>query len=72
MAPTAKAMDLNANHDAEIIGVVVAFTVLTLFAFTLRAISRRMKRIAFGLEDVLLTLALVCTSSLLDERFEQL
>lgn len=59
MACSGDTPDLSANHDAEIISILVVFTVLALIAYVLRVMSRRMKRVPIGIDDVLLTIALV-------------
>ena len=63
MASTPVPADPNANHDAEIISVVVVFTVITVAAFAARVLTRVWKRIPLGIDDALLAVALVSQTS---------
>lgn len=53
--------DLDANHDVEIISVAAVFGTLMVACFIARIVSIRLRRNAFGLDDLLLTVALVRT-----------
>lgn len=59
MASQPSAKDLEGNHVAAIITVVVVFAVLSVTATVLRIISRRMKKNKLQVEDHLLFFALV-------------
>ena len=47
------------NHDAEVYTVVAVFTTLAVFATILRLTSRHMKKVAVGIDDVLIVIGLV-------------
>ena len=47
------------NHDSEIIAYVVVFSVLAVVATAVRVTSRHMKKVAVGLDDLLIVFALV-------------
>ncbi len=47
------------NHDTEVYACAIVFTILTFIAVFVRVTSRHMKKVAFGIEDVLVILALV-------------
>ncbi|KAL9010301.1 MAG: hypothetical protein Q9173_004755 [Seirophora scorigena] len=49
------------NHDAEILSVVIVFTILAVLATLLRVTSRHMKKVAVGADDVLIVVGLVIT-----------
>ncbi|KAI4276076.1 MAG: hypothetical protein LQ337_002744 [Flavoplaca oasis] len=43
--------DPTANHNTEIIAIVIVFPILALFALILRLLSRRLKRISLYYDD---------------------
>lgn len=47
------------NHDVQVYVYATVFTALTIIAVLVRVTSRHMKKVAFGVDDVLVTLALV-------------
>ena len=47
------------NHDTQVYVVAVVFTILTVIATVMRVTSRHMKKVAVGIDDVLIILALV-------------
>ena len=47
------------NHDTQVYVVAIVFTVLTVIATVMRVTSRHMKKVAVGIDDVLIILALV-------------
>ena len=47
------------NHDLEIITYVVIFSILAVIATAIRVASRHMKKVAVGVDDLLVFLALV-------------
>lgn len=49
-----------ANHNSEIIAVVIVMPVLALFALLLRLVSRRLKHIKLYYDDYLAIAAWVC------------
>ncbi|KAL9051640.1 MAG: hypothetical protein Q9206_004628 [Seirophora lacunosa] len=49
------------NHDAEILSVVIVFSILAVLATLLRVTSRHMKKVAVGADDVLIVVGLVIT-----------
>ena len=51
--------DLAANHDVQIITVAAVFGTLMVASFAARMVSIRLRRNAFGLDDIFLTVALV-------------
>lgn len=51
--------DLNANHDTQIIVVSAVFGSLMVLSFAARIASKRIRRTTFGLDDILLGIALV-------------
>ena len=53
--------DLDANHDVAIISVAAVFGTLMVASFVARIVSIRLRRNAFGLDDLFLTVALVRT-----------
>ena len=50
---------VNANHDAELLSVIIVFSFLAIAAVNLRLISRRLKEVAIGLDDMLIVSGLV-------------
>ena len=49
----------NQNHDTEIFTCAAVFSILTLLAVLMRVTSRHMKRVAVGIDDVMVMAALV-------------
>lgn len=47
------------NHDVQVYTYAIVFTVLTIIAVIVRVTSRHMKKVAVGIEDVLIIIALV-------------
>ena len=47
------------NHDTQVYVYATVFTVLTIIATVMRVTSRHMKKVAVGIDDVLIILALV-------------
>lgn len=47
------------NHDAEVYTCAAVFSALAIIAVILRVTSRHMKKVAFGIDDALITAALV-------------
>lgn len=47
------------NHDAEVYTCAAVFSALAIIAVILRVTSRHMKKVAFGVDDALITAALV-------------
>ena len=47
------------NHDTQVFVVAIVFTILTIIATVIRVTSRHMKKVAVGIDDVLIILALV-------------
>ena len=47
------------NHDTQVYVVAIVFTILTIVATVMRVTSRHMKKVAVGIDDVLIILALV-------------
>ena len=47
------------NHDVQVYTYAIIFTVLTIIAVIVRVTSRHMKKVAVGIDDVLIILALV-------------
>ena len=47
------------NHDTQVYVVAIVFTMLTIIATVMRVTSRHMKKVAVGIDDVLIILALV-------------
>ena len=47
------------NHDTEVYTCAAVFSALAIFAVMLRVTSRHMKKVAFGVDDALITAALV-------------
>ena len=47
------------NHDSEIITYVVVFSILAIIATAVRVTSRHMKKVAVGIDDLLVIVALV-------------
>ena len=54
--------DRFANHDREIIGVITTISIIALTALGLRFMSKLIKRIAVGTDDLLLAFAFVSLS----------
>ena len=50
------------NHDAEVYTVSVIFSVLAILAVAVRVSSRHMKSVAFGIDDALVVIAMVCSN----------
>lgn len=59
MASYPSEKNLEGNHDAAIIAVVVVFATLSVTATFLRIISRRMKKNKLQVDDYMVFLALV-------------
>ena len=51
------------NHDTEVYAYAAVFSVLAIFAVIVRVTSRHMKKVAVGIDDVLVFVALVSTST---------
>lgn len=51
------------NHDTQVYVVAIVFTILTVIATVMRVTSRHMKKVAVGIDDILIILALVRTLS---------
>ena len=49
----------NQNHDTEVYALAAVFSVLAIFAVIVRVTSRHMKKVAVGIDDVLVFVALV-------------
>ena len=47
------------NHDTEVYAYAAIFSVLAIFAVIVRVTSRHMKKVAVGIDDVLVFIALV-------------
>lgn len=47
------------NHDTQVYAWAIVFTILTVIATVMRVTSRHMKKVAVGIDDVLIILALV-------------
>lgn len=47
------------NHDTQVYVYAIVFTILTIIATVMRVTSRHMKKVAVGIDDVLIILALV-------------
>ena len=47
------------NHDVEVYTIVAVFTALAISATVLRLTSRHMKKVAVGIDDVLILIGLV-------------
>ena len=47
------------NHDTEVYAYVAVFSILAILAVTVRVTSRHMKKVAVGIDDVLVFTALV-------------
>ena len=60
MAAPDRAVDGNSNHDAEIYVIFAIFTALSSTALILRLISRRIKRVSYHWDDLLVVSAWVC------------
>ena len=54
------------NHDTEVYGFAAVFSSLAIFAVIVRVTSRHMKKVAVGIDDVLVFIALVSVSTPLD------
>ena len=50
---------IDANHDAQLLTVIIVFTLLAIAAVILRLISRRLKKVAVGIDDMLVVFGLV-------------
>lgn len=59
MASNSDGQDLNANHDAQLLTVIIVFTIFAVAAAVLRIISRRMKKLKLWVDDYLIFIALV-------------
>ena len=51
------------NHDTEVYAYAAIFSVLAIFAVIVRVTSRHMKKVAVGIDDVLVFIALVSIST---------
>ena len=49
----------NQNHDTEVYALAAVFSILAIFAVIVRVTSRHMKKVAVGIDDVLVFIALV-------------
>ena len=47
------------NHDTEVYACAAIFSILAILAVTVRVTSRHMKKVAIGIDDVLVFAALV-------------
>jgi uncharacterized membrane protein len=47
------------NHDTLLYTCAIVFTIVTVAAVFVRATSRHMKKVAFGIDDALIVIALV-------------
>ena len=52
------------NHNTEIYTCSIVFSILTIVAVVLRVTSKHMKKVAVGIDDVLVAAALVSIGSL--------
>ena len=59
--------DANANHNVEIITIFSIFLSISLIAILARFASRKIKHVAFGIDEVLLIIAWVYMSSKFSE-----
>lgn len=59
MASNPDGQDLHANHDPQLLAVVIIFTIFAVAAAALRIISRRMKKLNLWIDDYLIFIALV-------------
>lgn len=62
MATATATIDLMANHNAEVISLSIVFVTLSLLSVVARLVSRRMQRLAFGADDILLVCSWVYIS----------
>lgn len=62
----------NQDHDAQVYTYAIVFTALTIIAVIMRVTSRHMKRVAVGVDDVLITLALVGRNTSFSERLKHM
>ena len=62
MASDTDPIDLSANHDTQIIVVAAIFQTLMLASFIIRMVSVRLRHQKYGVDDLLLTIALVSLS----------
>ena len=53
------------NHDTEVYAYAVVFSILAILAVIVRVTSRHMKKVAVGIDDVLVFIALVSIPTLL-------
>ena len=63
-ASVPSAIDLTANHDAEIISLSVVFVTLSLLSVIARLVSKKIQHVTFSGEDILLVLSWVHISLL--------
>ena len=62
MASDKDPIDLSANHDTQIIVVAAVFQTLMLASFIIRMVSVRLRHQKYGIEELLLTIALVSSA----------
>ena len=56
----------NQNHDTEVYALAAVFSILAILAVIVRVTSRHMKKVAVGIDDVLVFIALVSIPMPLD------
>lgn len=59
LSPEQILQEKDQNHDSEVYACAVVFTVLAIFAVLVRVTSRHMKKVAVGIDDYLVIIALV-------------
>ena len=59
MTPAQLAASKDENHDVEVYTVAIVFSALATLAVIMRVGSRHMKKVAFGVDDALVLIALV-------------
>ena len=60
------------NHDTQVYVYAIVFTILTIIATVMRVTSRHMKKVAVGIDDVLVILALVGYPSFITRQDQML
>ena len=60
LTPEQLAASETQNHDAEFYTISSVFTALATIAVIMRVSSRHMKKVAVGVDDILVVIALVC------------
>ena len=59
LTPQQLAVLKDQNHDTEVYACAAVFSILAIFAVIVRVTSRHMKKVAVGIDDVLVFIALV-------------